>query len=265
MIPIKTGEEIEKLRKSAQLLVQVFHAVEDVMDPGVTTGMLDKIAEDVIRASGGEPAFKGYRGYPKTICSSIESEVVHGIPGKRVLKEGEIVSIDIGVKKDGYYSDAAKTYGIGTLSSDKILLMETTWLALHRGIHQCIEGNQLSDISHAIQECVEKEGFSVVRALVGHGIGKELHEEPQIPNFGPPKKGPKLCAGMVFAIEPMINMGSSDVNFLDDGWTVKTMDGYPSAHFEHTILITEGKPEIFTLGIEENGDYWSQDGERTSH
>ncbi len=265
MIPIKTKEEIVKLRKSAQLLVKTFHAVESALVPGVTTEMLDNIAEGVIRSGNGEPAFKGYKGYPKTICSSIESEIVHGIPGKRALKEGEIVSIDIGVKMDGYYSDAAKTYGIGLLSSDKSLLMETTCRALHEGIDQCIEGNRLSDISHAIQDCVEKKGFSVVRALVGHGIGKELHEEPQIPNFGPPKTGPKLCAGMVFAIEPMINMGSPEVDFLEDGWTVKTVDGYPSAHFEHTVLITKGEPEVFTLGIEENGNYWRKDGKRTSH
>ncbi|MBN2029851.1 type I methionyl aminopeptidase [bacterium] len=265
MIPIKTKEEIAKLRKSAQLLVKAFRAVESALGPGVTTEMLDRIAEDTIRSSHGEPAFKGYKGYPKTICSSIESQVVHGIPGERVLKEGEIVSIDIGVKLEGYYSDAAKTYGIGLLSSDRTLLMKTTCQALHEGIHQCIEGNHLSDISHAIQDCVEKKGFSVVRALVGHGIGKALHEEPQIPNFGPPRTGPRLCAGMVFAIEPMINMGSPEVSFLDDGWTVETVDGCPSAHFEHTVLITKGEPEVFTLGIEENGDYWSKNGERTSH
>ena len=183
-----------------------------------------------------------------------------------MLKEGEIISIDIGVKIDGYYSDAAKTYGIGLLSSERTLLMETTCQALHHGIHQCLEGNRLSDISHAIQTCVEKKDFSVVRALVGHGIGKELHEEPQIPNFGSPKSGPKLCSGMVLAIEPMINMGSPEVNFLDDGWTVETVDGYPSAHFEHTVLITEGEPEILTLGIEEKeGNYWRKDGKRTSH
>jgi len=264
MIPIKTEEEISKLRESAHLLIKTFRAVETVIRPGVTTEMLNKVAEEVIRLGGGKPAFKGYKGYPKTICSSIESQVVHGIPGKRMLKEGEIISIDIGVEMDGYYSDAAKTYGIGLLSSNRTLLMETTYKALHQGIQQCCEGNRLSDISHAIQTCVEKKGFSVVKALVGHGIGKNLHEEPQILNFGPPKRGPELCSGMVFAIEPMINMGSPEVKFLEDGWTVETADGYPSAHFEHTVLITGGKPEIFTLGIED-GDYWSKDGKRTSH
>jgi len=250
MIPIKTEAEIQKLRKCAKLLVKTFRAVEKEIIPGVLTNRLDEIAQEVICSGGGKPAFKGYRGFPASICVSIEREVVHGIPGTRRLKEGELVSLDMGVKLDAFYSDAAKTYGIGELSEDRILLMNTTKTALHRGIRKCRQGNHLSDVSHAIQTCVESKGFSIVRALVGHGIGKSLHEEPQIPNFGPPRRGPKLQTGMVFAIEPMINMGTSEVKFLDDGWTVETSDGKPSAHFEHTVLITEEKPEVLTIGIE---------------
>ena len=252
MIFIKTEEEIQKIRKSAELLVETFHAVEEILSPGVTTGFLDEVAEKCIRSGGGKPAFKGYRGYPAAICASIDSQVVHGIPGPRKLKEGEIIGIDIGVVLDGYYSDAAKTYAVGNVSPEKLHLMETTKKALHRGIRKCREGNRLSDISHAIQTCVEAEGFSVVRALVGHGVGRELHEDPQIPNFGDPHRGPKLRAGMVFAIEPMVNMGGPEVKFLEDGWTVETLDGSPSAHFEHTVLVTHSKPEILTLGLEQD-------------
>jgi methionyl aminopeptidase len=250
MIPLKSDEEIEKLRESAGLLVKTFRAVEDEMLPGVTTEKLDRIAEEVIQDSGGKPAFKGYRGYPSSICASIEDVVVHGIPGQHCLKEKQIVSIDIGVQKDGYYADATKTYPIGEVSETRQQLIETTKQALHRGIHQCREGNRISDISHAIQICAEAKGYSVVRALVGHGIGRMLHEEPQIPNFGPPHQGPKIQRGMVFAIEPMVNMGAHEVVFSEDGWTVKTKDEQPSAHFEHTILVTEGKPEILTQALE---------------
>ena len=250
MIPIKTEEEISKLRKSAQLLVKTFREIEAILAPDIPTSMLDEVTEEVIRSGGGKPAFKGYRGFSASICTSIESEVVHGIPGTRRLREGEIISVDIGVELDGYFSDAAKTYGVGEISQDRILLMDTTRTALHRGIRKCREGNRLSDISHSIQTYVESKGYSIVRALVGHGIGRSLHEEPQIPNFGSPHNGPKLHSGMVFAIEPMVNMGSSEVKFLKDGWTVETSDGSPSAHFEHTVLVTDGKPEILTIGIE---------------
>jgi methionyl aminopeptidase len=250
MIPIKTAEEISKLRKSAQLLVKTFREIEAILSPDIPTRMLDEVTEEVIRSGGGKPAFKGYRGFSASICTSIESEVVHGIPGTRRLREGEIISVDIGVELDGYFSDAAKTYGVGEISQDRILLMDTTRTALHRGIRKCREGNRLSDISHSIQTYVESKGYSIVRALVGHGIGRSLHEEPQIPNFGSPHNGPKLHSGMVFAIEPMVNMGSSEVKFLKDGWTVETSDGSPSAHFEHTVLVTDGKPEILTIGIE---------------
>lgn len=250
MISIKTEEEISKLRKSAQLLVQTFREIEPILAPDIPTGKLDEVTEEVIRSGGGRPAFKGYKGFSASICTSVESEVVHGIPGSRRLKVGEIISVDIGVELDGYFSDAAKTYGVGEVSHDRILLMDTARTALHRGIRKCREGNRLSDISHSIQTCVESKGFSVVKALVGHGIGRSLHEEPQIPNFGSPHTGPKIRSGMVFAIEPMVNMGTSEVKFLKDGWTVETSDGSPSAHFEHTVLVTNGKPEILTIGIE---------------
>ncbi len=264
MIPIKSGEEVEKINKSVQLLVRTFRELENQIRAGIRTEELDRFAEEIIRGGGGRPAFKGYRGYPATICISVESEVVHGIPGKRILKEGELVSLDMGVELDGYFSDAAKTYGVGEISGDRRKLMEATRIALYRGIKKCRSGNRLTDISHAIQTYVESRGFSVVRALVGHGIGKQLHEDPQIPNFGPPKTGPILKPGMVLAIEPMINMGSHEVVFMDDKWTVRTVDGLPSAHFEHMILITEGKPEILTLGIED-GDFGRENDEGTGN
>lgn len=251
MIPVKTEEEIEGLRRSAHLLVKTFRAVERVLAVGITTQRIDEVVEETIRAGGGEPAFKGYRGFPASVCVSVEGEVVHGIPGRRHLQTGEIVSVDIGVVVEGLYTDAAKTYGVGDVSDERRLLMETTRTALHRGVRACRVGKRLSDISHAIQVYVEEKGFSVVEDLVGHGIGRSLHEEPQIPNFGPPHKGPELRKGMVFAIEPMVNMGSSEVKVREDGWTVETSDGQPSAHFEHTVLVTNGKPEILTLGLEE--------------
>ena len=256
MIAIRSKDEIEKLRKSAKVLEKAFKAIEENLDIGVKTDFLDQLVEEVIRSLGAEPAFKGYRQYPASICVSIDEEVVHGIPGKRELKYGEIVSIDIGVQLDGYYSDAAKTYAMDEISPKKKALVDATRTALHRGIRKCREGNRLSDISYVIQSYVESKGFSVVTALVGHGIGTRLHEEPQIPNYGPPHQGPKLKSGMVFAIEPMINMGSSDVKILKDGWTVVTMDRLSSAHFEHTVLITDGKPEILTFGIE---DHWGDE------
>lgn len=250
MISIREEWEIEKLKHSADLLVRAFCEIGEKIVPGITSQSLDEIAETVIRDGGGRPAFKGYKGYPASICASVDAVVVHGIPDKASLKEGSILSVDIGVLLDGYYSDAAKTYAVGAISESKQKLMSTTLKALHRGIRKCRTGNHLSDISHAIQSTAESAGYQVVRALVGHGIGTELHEEPQIPNYGQPGRGPKLKAGMVFAIEPMVNTGTSDVEILEDGWTVRTKDYKPSAHFEHTVLITQGKPEILTLGIE---------------
>jgi methionyl aminopeptidase len=252
-IPIKTEAELEALRQSANLLVQSFRAVETLIRPGVTTQELNDFVRKVVLDGGGEPAFIGYQGYPADICVSINEEVVHGIPGKRKIKTGDLVSIDMGINLNGYFSDAAKTYAVGQVSDENMGLLETTRDAVKKGIGQCRVGKRVSDISHAIQICVESQGFSVVRNLVGHGIGRALHEEPQIPNYGPPHRGAPLKAGMVFAIEAMVNMGSYEVETLQDGWTVRTADGLLSAHFEHTIAITDGKPEILTLEIENNG------------
>lgn len=263
-IPIKTPEEIDKLRESAQLLTKTFREVESELKIGITTQYIDDIVEGVIKTAGGRPAFKGYNGFPASACISIDCEVVHGIPDERQLENGQIVSIDIGVDLNGYYSDASKTYPVGEISDEKKMLVKTTRTALHRGIKKCRSGNRLSDISHAIQTYVESKGYSVVRDLVGHGIGTALHEPPQIPNYGPPRKGPKLEPGMVFAIEPMVNIGASAIEIMSDGWTVKTADRKPSGHFEHTVLITDGKPEILTLGIEDSsiGDL---NGERSAN
>jgi methionyl aminopeptidase len=252
MIPIKNAGEIEALRRSAALLVKTFHAVEIAVRPGTATEELDEIAYRTITEGGGSPAFKGYNGYPATVCVSIDEQVVHGIPGPRIIREGEIVSLDIGVNLNGFFSDAAKSYAVGTVSPEKRRLVETTRAALAEGIRQCRTPNRLSDISHAIQCAAEEKGFSVVRELVGHGIGRAMHEEPQVPNFGAAHRGPRLQAGMVFAIEPMINTGSERVRILEDGWTVVSEDGAPSAHFEHTVLITGNRPEILTAGIDGN-------------
>ncbi|MBN2104300.1 type I methionyl aminopeptidase [bacterium] len=250
MISIKNKEEIKNMRLAAGLLTKTFQYLRSYIRPGITTIKLDQLAEEMIRSEGGIPSFLGYHGYPSSICVSIDQEVVHGIPGDRALQEGTIVSIDIGVFLNGFHSDAAMSYGLGPLDPERRKLMNSTKTALHRGIKKCRTGNRLSDISHCIQSHVESQGFQVVRELVGHGIGRELHEEPQIPNFGSPHRGPKLKPGMTFAIEPMVNMGTPDVSILEDGWTVQTKDGLPSAHFEHTVLITDGKPEILTIGIE---------------
>jgi methionyl aminopeptidase len=221
--------------------------------PGITTGDLDKIAEDYIRSNNGIAAFKGYSqggssiDYPASICSSIDDEVVHGIPGNRVLKEGEIVSLDVGVQKNGYFGDAALSVAVGEISTEKKKLMEVTEKSLHLGIEAAVAGNKVHDISAAVQEYVEAHGFSVVRDLCGHGVGKYLHEEPSVPNYGRPGTGPKLRNGMTIAIEPMVNMGDWRVKTAADGWTVLTSDGTASAHFEHSILINNGNPEILTV------------------
>jgi methionyl aminopeptidase len=214
--------------------------------PGVTTDELDGISEEIILSKGAVPAFKGYRGYPKTLCVSINEEVVHGIPNKRRLKEGDIVSIDVGSNLHGYFGDAAITLPVGEINPEGKRLLEVTEKALSIGIGMATVGNRLFDISHAVQAWVESNGFSVVRDFVGHGIGKSLHEDPQIPNFGSPNQGPRLEKGMIFALEPMVNEGTYEVRVLDDGWTVVTADGKPSAHFEHTIAITDGEAEILS-------------------
>ncbi|RLB02682.1 MAG: type I methionyl aminopeptidase [Deltaproteobacteria bacterium] len=247
MINIRTPQEIAKIRKSSSLVARALQKVREAIRPGVTTAELDRIAEETIRRGGGVPAFKGYRGFPASLCVSVNEEVVHGIPGRRRLKEGDIVSLDLGVLMDGYYGDAAITVPVGEVSELAKRLLQVTEEALYRGIEKARAGNRLFDISHAIQRWVEAAGFSVVRDFVGHGIGRALHEEPQVPNFGPPNQGPRLDVGMVLAIEPMVNTGTWRVRVLENGWTVVTADGGLSAHFEHTVAITEGGPEILSL------------------
>ncbi|MEE4310937.1 MAG: type I methionyl aminopeptidase [candidate division KSB1 bacterium] len=249
MIIIKSQREIEIMRESASMVVGAFDVVEKLIKPGITSGELDEAVESFIKSRNAIPSFKGYSGYPASICASIDEQVVHGIPGDRRLEEGEIISVDIGVEFENYHGDAAKTFAVGEVSEEKRRLMAVTREALYKGIDKAIPGNRLSDISHAVQVHVEAAGFSVVRDLVGHGIGRNLHEEPQIPNYGKPNQGPRLKPGMVFAIEPMVNMGGYEVKTLDDNWTVVTIDGLPSAHFEHTIAITDDGPDILTLGL----------------
>jgi methionyl aminopeptidase len=247
MIHIKTPAEIEIMRQSNRVVARTLQKLREAIKPGVTTKELDQIAERAIREAGAEPAFKGYRGYPASLCVSINEEVVHGIPDSRSLREGEIVSMDLGALLNGYYGDAAITVPVGLVSDEAQQLLEVTQQALAKGIEQATHGNRLFDISHAIQSWVEAHGLSVVRDYVGHGIGRSLHEDPQVPNFGAPHHGPRLRPGMVLAIEPMINVGTWQVKVLDDGWTVVTADRSLSAHFEHTIAITDGKADILSL------------------
>jgi len=246
-IKIKTDEEIELMRASARVLVSTLRLMESMVEPGVKTGALDAAAEEFIRSHGSVPSFMGYRGYPASICASVNSEVVHGIPGDRVLNEGDIVSIDVGVLKDGYHSDAAATFMVGAVSEDVKNLLETTREALMAGIAEAKEGNTIADISAAVQATVESEGFAVVRDLVGHGIGRDMHEPPQVPNFVSPGKTPDLVSGMTLAIEPMVNAGDYPVKVLADGWTVVARDGSVSAHFEHTVAVRKDGGEILTL------------------
>ena len=246
MITLKSSREIELIRRSSAIVVDALRLAELRIQPGTITRDIDQEVAELIHARGGRPAFKGYGGYPAHICISIDQQVVHGIPGPYRLREGEIVGVDIGVEYHGYYGDAARTYAVGNISAEKARLLRITRESLDRGIEAAREGRRLGDISCAIQTHVESAGYSVVRDLVGHGIGRALHEAPQIPNFGPAGQGPRLKAGMVFAIEPMVNMGGYQVRTEDDHWTVVTVDGLPSAHFEHTIVITNGDPEILT-------------------
>jgi methionyl aminopeptidase len=247
MIELKTEEEIEKMRLAAQIVAETLNLIEENISPGITTEELNEIADSYIRSRNAVPAFLGYQGFPKSICASIDDEVVHGIPSKkRKLQEGQIVSIDIGTIVEGFNGDAARTFAVGEVSDEAIRLMEVTKEALSNGISQARVGNKLGDISHAVQDTVEKAGFSVVRDLVGHGIGRKMHEEPQIPNFGPPNKGVTLKAGMVFAIEPMVNIGGYKVRTRPDRWTIVTDDGSLSAHFEHDVAITNNGPDILS-------------------
>jgi methionyl aminopeptidase len=246
-IMIKTPQEIEKMRISGMALRQVHNAIAPHVVPGASTMDLEQIAIKKIAELGAIAAFKGYHGYPAALCTSVNDEVVHGIPSaKRILNEGDILSIDCGVIIDGYYSDAAVTYPIGQVAPKTTKLLEVTQASLEKAIRQCQVGGRLGDISAAVQELCEAEGFGVVREFVGHGIGRAMHEDPQVPNFGDPGKGPRLKAGMVLAIEPMINAGGPEVRVLKDGWTAITIDGSYSAHFEHTVAITKDGPQVLT-------------------
>jgi methionyl aminopeptidase len=247
MIIIKSPREIEQLKRSNAIVAEVFEKLKGMIAPGVTTKELDQVAEEYILLKGARPAFKGYRGFPATLCISINEEVVHGIPNQRRLKEGDIVSLDGGVNFAGYFGDAAITLPVGEVDPEAKKLLEATEKALYIGIEEAKVGNRLFDISYAIQSWVESQGFSVVRDFVGHGIGRDLHEEPQVPNFGSPHQGPRLEKGMVLALEPMVNEGTHQVRILSDGWTVVTADGRRSAHFEHTIAMTDGNAEILSI------------------
>ena len=246
MIILKSPAEIEKLTKSCQIVAETFEYLRNKIKPGITTREIELLAEAYIREQDAIPAFKGYRGFPGSICASVNEEVIHGIPSDRILLQGDIIGIDLGVYKDGFYGDAAYTFPVGKIKSDREKLLRITEEALYKGIENAREGNRISDISYAIQSHVESNGYSVVKAFVGHGIGQELHEDPQVPNFGRPGHGPRLRPGMTLAIEPMVNERGYEVVMLEDGWTAVTMDGGLSAHFEHTILITEGEPRILT-------------------
>lgn len=246
LISIKTQEEIRILREAGRILAAITRELKGSLTAGINTRAVDAEAERLIRKYGVSPAFKGYRGFPGCVCVSVNDEVVHGIPGSRILKEGDIVSIDVGIVHNDYYADTAVTVGIGNISAELQRLLDVTYQALYKGIACARAGNHLSDISHAIQEFVESHRFSVVRDFVGHGIGRCLHEDPEIPNYGPPHTGPLLKEGMVFAIEPMVNAGHWQTRILEDGWTVVTKDGKPSAHFEHTVAVTAQEAEILT-------------------
>ena len=246
MIVCKSPAEIEKMRAANQLVAQVLEELAAMVAPGVSTADLDAAAEQRVRAAGAEPAFKGYRGYPATLCASVNEQVVHGIPGNRALAEGDIISLDMGVKLNGFYGDSAITVAIGKVAPDVLRLLRVTQESLEKGIAQVRLGGRVSDIGHAIQKHVEAGGFSVVREFVGHGIGASLHEDPQIANYGEPGHGPRLAEGMVLAIEPMVNMGKPAVRVLSDGWTAVTRDGSLSAHFEHTVAVTKSGPLVLT-------------------
>jgi methionyl aminopeptidase len=252
MIYLKTKEEIELMRESALMVSRTLGLIARELRPGAIPLKLDKLAEEYIRDHGGVPAFKGYKGgrgvpdFPATLCISINEAVVHGIPGSRPLQEGDIVSVDCGVKKNGFYGDHAYTFAVGEISPQVQKLIDVTKECLYLGIAQMVSGNRVGDISYTIQQYAEKNGMGVVRELVGHGLGKSMHEEPEVPNYGKPGDGPKMKEGLVLAIEPMINLGTKNIKQLRDGWTIVTADGKPSAHFEHNVAIVNGKPEILS-------------------
>ena len=260
MIVCKSASELARMRTANALVADVLGALKAMVLAGVTTLDLDAVAESLVRDGGAEPAFKGYRGYPATLCASVNEEVVHGIPSKRPLKAGDIVSLDVGVLLDGFYGDSALTVPVGEISVTAAKLLSVTEQSLERAISAVRVGARVSDLGHAVQHYVEANGYSVVREFVGHGIGTKLHEEPQIPNYGQPGQGPRLAEGMVLAIEPMVNIGSATVKILKDGWTAVTSDGNLSAHFEHTVAVTTEGAEVLTRRSSESnrdGDYLS--------
>jgi methionyl aminopeptidase len=247
VIVCRSAAELEKMRDAGRLVADVLSELSTLVAPGVTTAELDEAAETRIRKAGAMPAFKGYHGYPATICASINEEVIHGIPsGRRILNEGDVISIDVGASLDGYYGDSAVTLAVGHVSEEAATLLRVTEESLYKAIERVRPGGRISDIGHAVQQHVEAYGFSVVREFVGHGIGQRMHEEPQVPNYGEPGRGPRLTEGMVLAIEPMVNAGRPAVKVLGDGWTAVTRDGSLSAHFEHTVAVTADGPWILT-------------------
>lgn len=246
MIYYKTEEEIELVRKSSLLVAKTHAEIAGLIKPGITTLALDKIAEEFIRDNGGVPAFKGYGGFPNTLCMSPNEQVVHGIPNDKFLKNGEILSVDCGVVMNGYYGDSAFTYEVGEVDAETKQLLKVTKESLYKGIEQAVAGNRIGDIGYAVQQHAESFGYGVVRELVGHGVGKNLHESPEVPNHGRRGKGVMLKEGLVIAIEPMINMGTKCILQHNDGWTITTIDNKPSAHFEHTIVVRKGKAEILS-------------------
>lgn len=246
-ITIKKEVHIEAMRLAGRITGETLNLLEKEIKPGITTAQLDKIAEDYIRSRGAVPSFKGLYGYPASICASVNSEVIHGIPSGKVLKEGDIISIDTGAYIKGFHGDAARTFAVGSISDERQKLIDVTRESFFRGIEYAKEGNHLSEISAAVQDYAEKCGFSIVRDYVGHGIGREMHEDPEVPNYRRGRLGPRLIKGMTLAVEPMLTTGGCRVKTLKNGWTVVTKDGSDSAHYENTVLITDGEPELFTL------------------
>ncbi len=253
MIVRKSAAEIARIAAAGRVLADCIDALAEAVRPGVSTGELDRLAESFIRERGGVPTFLGYRGFPRSICASPNDMVVHGIPGKTRVTDGDLLSLDVGVTLDGYVADSAVSLAVGTVGAEARRLMDVTRESLEAGLAECRAGRRLGDVSHAVQEVVEDAGFSVVRSLVGHGVGRTMHEDPQIPNYGEPGRGPRLEEGMVFAIEPMVNAGGYEVYVADDGWSIYTSDGSLSAHFEHTVAVTREGPKVLTRRRSEGG------------
>ena len=251
MISLKNPQEIELIRANCRLVAEAHRAIRELIVPGTTTAELDQIVERLIRSQGAEPAWKGYHGYPATICASVNAQIIHGVPSQVPLQDGDIIGVDIGSRMRGFYGDQGYTYPVGIVSEETWRLMRITLESLYKGIDQARPGNRLEDITGQIQRWVESHGYHIVRNFVGHGIGRKLHEEPQIPNYAPLEKNPRLKPGMVFCIEPMVNMGTEDVVVASDNWTAAAADGLPSAHYEHIIVITSDGPEILTEAHED--------------